>query len=244
MRILLIKSEKIENGSYELAKKEYNYLNNVLRLKDGDTFKAKDEKERIYNAHFSGNILFLSESDKNVEYLDTMPSFTGHFQRIHLYQAILKGKKNERVVRDSQEAGIERITFISTEFTSSSEIKEHDLERLYAIRREAVQQSGAKVMTIDAPISFQQALEKAEGRILILHQSLRGSTKDIKEALDGAKEDDIISVFIGSEGGFSEEECKKAEEKGAFPVLLKTNILRAENASIYTISAIQTLLNK
>ena len=215
MRILLIKKDKIKNNSYELSKKEENYLKNVLRLADGESFKAKDEKENIYGAVLNGCILTLTEDDE-IDYLDFMPSFTGHFQRIHLYQAILKGKKNERVVRDVQEAGVERTTFISTEFTSSSEIKKHDMERLEAIRREA----------------------------LILHQSTRGKTKSIIEALKDVEKDDVISVFIGSEGGFSDHECEKAEERNAIPILLKTNILRAENASIYTISAVQTLLNE
>lgn len=244
MRILLIRKKKIEGGEYELSKKEKNYLKNVLRLKEDDAFKAKDESEKLYDAILKDDHLMLSESEESVPYLDVMPSFNGHFQRIHLYQAILKGKKNERVVRDSQEAGIERLTFISTEFTSTDCIKDHDRERLDAIRREAVQQSGAKVMEISDTLRFSDAIKRAEGIILILHQSPRGNTKNIKEALANAEKDDVISVFIGSEGGFSDRECDEAEDNGAIPVLLNTNILRAENASIYTISAIQTLLNE
>lgn len=243
MRILLIKRDKINHGSYELSKKELNYLRNVLRLSDGESFKAKDEKENIYDAVLNNGLLTLTESSDDVAFLDAMPSFDGHFQRIWLYQAILKGKKNERVVRDCQEAGVEKIVFISTEFTSTDEIKEHDMNRLDAIKREAVQQSGAKVMEIRGPITFIEALNEAEGKKLILHQSKRGKTESIRKALKDAGKDDIISVFIGSEGGFSDSECEMAENMEAIPVLLKTNILRAENASIYTISAIQTLLN-
>ena len=99
-------------------------------------------------------------------------------------------------------------------------------------------------MEISDTMVFSDAIKSAEGIILILHQSPRGNTKNIKEALANADKDDVISVFIGSEGGFSDRECDEAEDNGAIPVLLKTNILRAENASIYTISAIQTLLNE
>ena len=242
MRVLLIKKDKIRNNLYELSKKEENYLKNVLRLKDGESFKAKDEKENIYGAILNSNVLTLTKSD-DIDYLDAMPSFTGHFQRIHLYQAILKGKKNERVVKDAQEAGVEKIRFISTEFTSSDHMSEHDFSRLETLRREAVQQSGAKVMEIEEVTTFEDAIKDAEGKILILHQSQRGKTKSIREALAETEKDDVISVFIGSEGGFSDRECEIAEDKNAIPVLLKTNILRAETASIYTISAIQTLLN-
>ena len=132
----------------------------------------------------------------------------------------------------------------SSSVTSADEITEHEASRLEAIRREAVQQSGAKVMDIGAVMKFDDAIEEADGIILILHQSPRVMTKSIKEALQDVKKEDVISVFIGSEGGFSDAECEKAEKRNAIPVLLKTNILRAENASIYTISAIQTLLNE
>ncbi len=242
MRILLIKKARISGSLYELSDKEYNYLKNSLRLSEGTSFKAKDEGEILYDAILDGRLLIIKKSD-DASYLDSMPSFTGHFQKIHLYQATLKGKKNERVIRDSQEAGCEKITFFSSSY-SEGKITKHDKERFEAIRREAVQQSGARVMEIGEETSFSEAIRKAEGRVLILHQSIRGRTKSIKEALFATGRDEIISLFIGPEGGFSDEECSFAEEKGALPVLLKTNILRAENASIYTVAAVQTLLNE
>ena len=242
MRVLLIKKEKIKDGLYELSKKEENYLKNVLRIEDGVTFKAKDEKETLYDAVLIKNVLSLVISNEDT-FLDEMPSFDGHFQKIDLYQGIMKGKKNEKVVREAQETGVSSITFFSSSFTQTKMLSKHDEERLSLIRREAVQQSGAKTMQINEVKTFKDAIDNAEGRILILHQSLLSNSKDIKEALSGINKDTAISCFIGSEGGFSDEEVRYAEEKGAIAVLLKTNILRSETAAIYAISAIQTLLN-
>ncbi len=242
MRVLLIKKAKIDGNLYELSKKEENYLKNVLRIDNGTVFKAKDEKDVFYDAILNDSILTLSESSEGT-FLDTMPSFDGHFQKIEAYQANLKGKKNEKVVREAQEAGCSSITFFSSSFTQVESFSSHDIERLDAVRKEAVQQSGAKVMEIKCNEKFEEALKNAEGRILILHQDKRGGTKSIKEALLDIPEDETVSVFIGSEGGFSDDECLLAESYGAIPVLLKTNILRAETAAIYAISAIQTLLN-
>ena len=246
MRVFLLRKGEGKEGTYKLTAKERNYLFRVLRLNVNDVFTAKDGKEVFYRAFlFDEDTITLERTDSPEEtLLDGLSSYTGPFVPLDAFIAVLKGKKNERVVRDVQEAGVERTTFISTEFTSSSEIKKHDMERLEAIRREAVQQSGAKVMELGEVMTFEEAIEKAEGKILILHQSTRGKTKSIIEALKDVEKDDVISVFIGSEGGFSDHECEKAEERNAIPVLLKTNILRAENASIYTISAVQTLLNE
>ena len=74
----------------------------------------------------------------------------------------------------------------------------------------------------------------------MLHQSLLENSKTLFEVIKGQTE---ISLFIGSEGGFSDEECLAFENEGGNAVLLKTNILRAENAGLYTVGAIQTFLN-
>ena len=47
-----------------------------------------------------------------------------------------------------------------------------------------------------------------------------------------------ISVFIGPEGGFTEQEIEVAIKNNIVPVTLGNRILRAETASIYTTSVI------
>ena len=90
-----------------------------------------------------------------------------------------------------------------------------------------------------------QRMSKGENLddILMSYKKLTDEDKKvIKEALDGLSIDDQVSVLIGPEGGFSDDECILAEENGIQPVLLNTNILRAETASIYAVSAIQAII--
>ena len=129
---------------------------------------------------------------------------------------------------------------METEFTQSP-LSGHQIERIEAIIREAVQQSGSQAPELIGPVSFSEALGMAEGRTLLLHQSALGEEpkrlSDVLSDLDGTVP---VSMMIGPEGGFSDRECALACSEGAVAVLLNTNILRAETAAIYTAAAIQS----
>ena len=58
------------------------------------------------------------------------------------------------------------------------------------------------------------------------------SENSLKQALVGIDSVDDISVIIGPEGGFSEEEAEEIVKAGAMQVSLGTRILRAETAAI------------
>ena len=51
-----------------------------------------------------------------------------------------------------------------------------------------------------------------------------------------------ISLIIGSEGGLSDRETDVLRGKKYKSVYLKTNVLRAETAALYEVSAVQTIL--
>ena len=52
------------------------------------------------------------------------------------------------------------------------------------------------------------------------------------------KEARSIAVFVGSEGGFSENEAKAARESGCIMCGLGRRILRCETAPIFTLSSL------
>ena len=58
----------------------------------------------------------------------------------------------------------------------------------------------------------------------------------LKDAIDTEQSD--IAVFIGPEGGITEDEKNKLTAVGAKSVTLGARILRAETAAISTLSAI------
>ena len=245
MRLFLL--DKSYDGStlYNLKKRDIQYLEKVLRLKEGTVFTAKDSSENYYKATIlsDGVLSLIPTTDIEDTLLDALSSYTGPFVPIDMYISILKGKRNETVVRALTEIGVRKITFISTRYTQESDFSSHQKERLVIIEKEAVQQCGGKSPILAGPINFEEAIKAAEGRKLILHQAQRGKTKSLNELFSEDKNlKKVVSCFIGPEGGFSDEECSFAEENDAIPVLLNTNILRAETSAVYTAAAIQAIL--
>ena len=242
MRVFLLRRNDWKGNTYELSKKEKTYLFSVLRLSVNDVFTAKDSDDNYYKAFlFDENTITLEATDNPEEtLLDNLSSYSGPFRGISMYISVLKGKKNETEVRMLTEMGVDEIILVETEFMQEK-LSNHSLERLELIKREAVQQSGSKEPSLIGPITFDEAINSAEGKILILHQSSLKESVSIKEALaDDSGE--RISAFIGPESGFSDKECEKAISNKAIPVLLHTNILRAETAAIYTAASIQSIV--
>lgn len=245
MRVFLL--DKSYDGApfYTLRARERSYLEKVLRLDEGTVFTAKDRDERYYKAVILGDGSLSLEPTENPEetLLDNLSGYSGPFAPITMYISILKGKKNESVVRALTEIGVKRIVFVQSEYVQEKDFTSHQRERLEAILREAVQQCGGKAPLLEGPISFQEAVDEVEGTAILLHQSTIATTKHLSEVFkQGENLKNVISCFIGPEGGFSEQECTYAENKGMIPVLLNTNILRAETAAVYTAAAIQAIV--
>ena len=246
MRVLLIKGSNIRGDLYTLAKREKQYLMKVLRLEEGTTLKCKDENERFFDATIiDEDTLSLKESSTEDNFLDSMPSYSGPFAEITLIQAVCKGKKNEKIARECQEAGVRRIIFSDSTFSEQHVLKGHDWERVETITREAVQQSGGKLLELDQTRTLEDAMKKAEGLKIILHQGVRARNRNLFDVLTSRPEGEMkVTLMVGPEGGFADGECEMAEELGFIPVLLNTNILRAETAGIYTVGAVETILNR
>ena len=243
MRVFLLRKNHSGDGVYQLSQKEKNYLFNVLRFNVNDVFTAKDSGDSYYKAFlFDEDSITLERTDTPEEtLLDSLSSYKGPFVHMTAFLSVLKGKKNEIEVRALTEIGVKRIILMNTEFTQSP-LSSHQIERLEMIIREAVQQSGSSEPELLGPVSFSEALSMSDGKLLILHQNKLGTTLSLSEALENDDTSSHISFMIGPEGGFSDKECSEAIDNGAKAIMLNTNILRAETATIYTASAIQGLI--
>lgn len=148
-----------------------------------------------------------------------------------LYQSVLKKDKMDWVFEKGTEIGVaEFVPFIS----------EHSVKlgvngaRARAIVREAAEQSQrGRIPEIADAVSFDAALERAQtsGYMNIIAHNV-GEFGDIREYAKTNTEKKGVNVFIGPEGGFSEDEITRAERKGFRVVSLGRRVLRAETAAI------------
>jgi 16S rRNA (uracil1498-N3)-methyltransferase len=140
-----------------------------------------------------------------------------------LYVALLKGDKLSEVVRAATELGATRIQPLITRHSVPKEMGEGKLRRLKAIAKEAAKQSGRlRVPEVLPPIPLKAVPEVEQG--LVAHVGARAL---VREVLDLNRN---LSLAVGPEGGFAEEEVALLKERGFTPVSLGRRILRAETA--------------
>jgi 16S rRNA (uracil1498-N3)-methyltransferase len=142
-----------------------------------------------------------------------------------LYVALLKGDKLSEVVRAATELGATRIQPLVTRHSVPKEMGEGKLRRLKAIAKEAAKQSGRlRVPEVLPPIPLKAVPEVEQG--LVAHVGARAL---VREVLDLNRN---LSLAVGPEGGFAEEEVALLKERGFAPVSLGRRILRAETAAL------------
>lgn len=114
--------------------------------------------------------------------------------------------------------------------------------------KEAAQQCGRSKLpefTADITLADVLAREQANGSLLLVAYENEHSLT-LKAALEQAESEDVIQrvvIFIGPEGGLSNDELTQFEAADARVVTLGQTILRAETAAVGAVSMLQYALN-
>lgn len=162
--------------------------------------------------------------------------------RVYLFQALPKGDKLETVIQKAVECGVFEITPFESErcvVKVKADAEEKKTERRNRISLEAAKQCGrGYVPRVNPTESFKSAVELASECDLCVFCYEGEETLSLKALLQEHKEAESIAVFIGSEGGFSQNEVEYASEHGMKSVSLGKRILRTETASSFVLSCI------
>lgn len=217
-------------GKFDLARNELsindkdfiNQLKNVLRLGVGDKIILCDGESNEVIAE----IVNLNKEFAELKFLESYKNETEPKNFAHLYCPILKKENFEWAIQKAVEIGVKEITPIITTRTVKLGL---NYERLNKIIKEASEQSGRGVLPkLNEAVDFNEAIAEAKNKNEInlffnIGESLfKNQTFKFKK----------IGIFIGPEGGWTEEEIKNAQSAGfAFAGLGKTT-LRAETAVI------------
>ncbi len=213
---------------------EARYLNNVLRMRRGDTLTVFGPEGASASTRVSG----VRKGEVKLEVLDVLPLRERTQNGIILVQGLLKkGSKMDLVIEKATELGVSAIVPV---ITQRSQLKRTGrLERWKKIALEAARQSGRTTTPgIHEPQEFMRFIEGAKGKMggFIFYE-------DEGRALsaDDAPASPCAHVVIGPEGGFTPEEVEEAMEAGLKARGLGPTILRAETAAISAISLVRFL---
>ena len=228
--------ESVENDFIEITGDDARHIALSLRMKKGEGLVLCDGKGReaeavIREAFPESVVLDITERRDSVAEPKT---------EVVLYQALPKFDKLEYIIQKSVELGVSKIVpVLSSRCISRPDEKtmKKKLERLRKIADEAAKQSGrGKLPEVGELLTFKNAvaeMTKAETPIFFFEHA-QYPLHEIMEKRTGG----TISMMVGSEGGFSEEEAAFAAEKGALIASLGPRILRCETAPVAALSAI------
>jgi len=202
-------------------------ITKVLLAKEGDRFWLFDG----LGYEYLGQIIELSNSRVRFLLIDKKQSTHEPASQITLYQSLLKSDKLEWVMQKAAELGVKEIVPVISSRSIVRQITSVKLERYQEILKEATEQCGGAIMPkLSLAIDFREAIKlaaKADGLKFIAWE------KETSRPIETAEK---INIFIGPEGGFSEEEIDLAKNNGIEPVTLGKRILRAETAAIASLA--------
>ncbi len=204
----------IEIEDAELA----NQIRNVLRLKIGEKIVLSNgQKEEVEATIIESNKKYIEVSVGKVTKPAREPK-----KSVTLFSAILKRENFELVVQKATELGATKIVPLMTERTVKTGFNR---ERLEKIIKEASEQSGrTTVPEIAEPTKFVEAIDEVNPKESVLFD-LSGSplTSNLSP---------LSCIFIGPEGGFTDQEVKIAKDAGIKIGSLGDLTLRGETAAI------------
>lgn len=131
-------------------------------------------------------------------------------RQITLYQALPnKMEKIEYILQKGVEIGIHRFVFFRSEFSQKIILSDGKKDRFQSIAREALEQCGGLVMPqieyLDTPLKYENNVST---RNIVLDTT--GTPKRLTEM----PRDQEIGLWVGPEGGWSEDERSKMRENG------------------------------
>ncbi len=213
-------------------------VRDVLRMRPGDEMVLLDNSGEAYRVE----LVTLDRDTLRARVVDKWKLETEPIAQITLYQGMLKGQKFDWVLQKGTEIGIVGFVPVLAArciVSSLNDVSEARMERWQKIIVEAAEQAGrANLPSIATATLFAHACNFAARGGLSLIPWEDEHSRSLREMLQQVPKSKEINIFIGPEGGFTEEEIAVAQEHNIVPVSLGPRILRAETAGLATTSAI------
>lgn len=208
---------------------EFHHSIRVVRAREGEEVEVFDKSGAIAR----GVVESIARDHAVIRVGEPIPSRESPLA-MHLAMAIIQLEKFELVLQKATELGVRSIIPLVTDrIELRPERYANKSERWNRIVFEAVKQSGRSVVpTIEEPADFDDVIAREGPKILF----------DAEGDRETAQPRDRATLLIGPEGGWSDDELRKAREHGCAFQRLGPRRLRAETAAIAAVAILASRL--
>jgi 16S rRNA (uracil1498-N3)-methyltransferase len=226
-----------------LPRDEAEHLARVLRLGVGDSVAIFDGRGREYLARVS-TVARGATGEVRVQILSRVEPPAEPAVTLTLVQSVLKGDKMDDVVRDAVMMGVAAVQPMVTtraEITVAA-LMRGKVDRWRRVAIASVKQSRRAVLPdIRLPLTFENVLAEPAGSLRLMFVEPAAGEAESVDSLRNAPAPADAAVFIGPEGGWTEQEVGAARAAGVRLVTLGRRTLRADAVAIAAVSVLQFL---
>ncbi len=203
-------------------------LARVLRLRRGDEVVLAAGGPREYVVRLDG----VSANAITGVVVSERPAPAEASVEVVLYQSLIRPNRFDIALEKGTELGVARfVPVINARSQLSEESTAGRSDRWRRVVVEAAEQCGrGRLPTIDSPAPFEEALRRAPGTKIVPWEAEKDQL--LADYLRSIPRPRLVSVFIGPEGGYTDEEVALARAEGAVLVSLGQQVLRSETAAV------------
>ena len=233
MHTFYVSPSQIDTDIATITGSEQHHLRNVLRITPGETLRIIDGQGNVYIAEILDTPTNRSSSTARIQ---THEFQAPRLPTLTLFQVLPKNDKMELILQKTTELGVTQIVPLHSE-RALQKPSQNRYERWHRVLISATKQcKRAWLPELCNAQQFEASLSQLEKFSFCLLLSPHAEVPHIKTVLRETPAPNAIALFVGPEGGFSNQEITAAIESGCVPVTLGRNILRTETAAIVAVA--------
>ena len=219
-----------------LEKEDTHYLNNVMRLREGDNvflFNSKD-------GEFKGEIVSFDKKKTKVR-LNSKIENTNKPGKISLIFSLIKSSKLDYLIQKCTEIGVK--SFVPV-ISQKSVAKNLNIKRTEKIIKESCEQSNQLILPVIHEVEkLEKKLKSFDKNSIIFFADINSSNNKIEAVHENNKNHEFY-LLVGPEGDFSLKERDLLNSmSNCIPISLGQNILRSETAAVVGLTLLNSQIN-
>ena len=230
-------SETKSNNIFSLDENGSHHIGKVLRMQTGDSL-------RIFNGQggeYQANITEVSKKKVCVALTAFNPDNNLSPLDIHLAQAMSRGDRMDYVIQKAVELGVRSITPLTSARCEVRLNPQRQEKRLLQWQQQiisACEQCGLNIIPIINSCKslevFCKNIESDKRKKIILHPGQHQAHEYFSQETP-----EEVTVLIGPEGGFNDDEISLAQQQGFDCLTLGPRVFRTETAPVAMLTLLQ-----